>query len=57
MVGPITPKSSAGHAYILVATNYFSKWVEAMPFKEVKKETMVNFIRATSSISMGYHGT
>ena len=45
MVGPITPKSSAGHAYILVATNYFSKWVEVVPFKEVKKETMVNFIR------------
>ena len=46
MVGPITPKSSAGHAYILAATDYFSKWVEAVPLKEVKKENVVNFIRS-----------
>ena len=46
MVGSITPKSSAGHAYILTTTNYFSKWMEAMPLKEVKKETIVNFIRS-----------
>ncbi|KAL0303460.1 UNVERIFIED_CONTAM: hypothetical protein Sradi_6214100 [Sesamum radiatum] len=42
--GPITPKSSAGHIYILAATDYFSKWAEAVPLKEVKKET-VDFIR------------
>ena len=46
MVGPITPKSFAGHAYILVAIDYFSKWAEAMPLKEVKKENVVNFIRS-----------
>ncbi|KAL6338007.1 hypothetical protein AAG906_007822 [Vitis piasezkii] len=38
VVGPITPKSSAGHAYILATTNYFSKWAEIVPLKEVKKE-------------------
>ena len=37
VVGPITPKSSVGHAYILVTTDYFSKWAEAM-LKEVKKK-------------------
>ncbi|KAL0294850.1 UNVERIFIED_CONTAM: hypothetical protein Sradi_6865200 [Sesamum radiatum] len=45
VVGPITPKSSAGHIYILAATDYFSKWAEAVPLKEVKKETVVDFIR------------
>ncbi|XP_075655208.1 uncharacterized protein LOC142625434 [Castanea sativa] len=41
--GPL-PKSSGGHLYILAATDYFSKWAEAVPLREVKKETVVNFI-------------
>ena len=45
VVRPITPKSSAGHSYILPATNYFSKWAEAIPLREVKKENVVDFIR------------
>ncbi|KAB2635364.1 hypothetical protein D8674_025898 [Pyrus ussuriensis x Pyrus communis] len=45
VVGPITPKLSAGEAYILAATNYFSKWAEAIPLREVKKETVVRFIK------------
>ncbi|KAM1611492.1 hypothetical protein ACFX1Z_000267 [Malus domestica] len=45
VVGPITPKSSAGEAYILAATDYFSKWAEAIPLREVKKETVVRFIK------------
>ncbi|KAA0051155.1 protein NYNRIN-like [Cucumis melo var. makuwa] len=44
-VGPITPKSSAGHSYILAATDYFSKWAEAIPLREAKKENVANFIR------------
>lgn len=46
VVGPVTPKSFASHAYTLVAIDYFSKWVEVMPLKELKKKTMVNFIRS-----------
>ncbi|KAM2075001.1 hypothetical protein EV2_039037 [Malus domestica] len=45
VVRPITPKSSAGEAYILAATDYFSKWAEAIPLREVKKETVVRFIK------------
>ncbi|XP_022845300.1 protein NYNRIN-like [Olea europaea var. sylvestris] len=44
VIGPITPKSSAGQAYILVGTDYFSKWAEAIPLKEVKKENVADFI-------------
>ncbi|XP_022880821.1 uncharacterized protein LOC111398097 [Olea europaea var. sylvestris] len=45
VIRPITPKSSIGHAYILVGIDYFSKWAEAIPLKEVKKENVADFIR------------
>jgi len=45
VVGPLTLKSSAGHLYILAATDYFSKWAKAIALKEVKKENVVDFIR------------
>ncbi|XP_059310563.1 uncharacterized protein LOC132061903 [Lycium ferocissimum] len=38
-------KSFGGHLYILAATDYFSKWAEAVALKEVKKENVANFIR------------
>ncbi|XP_071909806.1 uncharacterized protein [Coffea arabica] len=44
VVGPL-PKSSGQHLYILAATDYFSKWAEAIPLKQVRKEDVVNFIR------------
>ncbi|XP_057775222.1 uncharacterized protein LOC130994205 [Salvia miltiorrhiza] len=44
VVGPLT-KSSGGHLYILAATDYFSKWAEAVPLREVKKETVADFIQ------------
>ncbi|KAL0342488.1 UNVERIFIED_CONTAM: hypothetical protein Scaly_1911400 [Sesamum calycinum] len=43
VVGPLT-KSAGGHLYILTATNYFSKWAEAVPLKEVKKENVADVI-------------
>ena len=45
MSGPIAPKSFAEEVYILAATDYFSKWVEAIPLREVKKETVIRFIK------------
>lgn len=30
IIGPINPPSSAGHRFILAATDYFSKWAEAI---------------------------
>ena len=43
-IGPL-PKSSSGHLYILATTDYFSKWAEVVPLRELKKEMVVNFIR------------
>ena len=45
MVGSLTPKSFDGHSYILAAIDYFSKWAKAAVFHEVKKETVIHFIR------------
>ena len=57
VVGPIMPKSFACHSYILAATNYFSKWAETVPLREVKKENLVGFIRRTLYINMAYLDT
>ncbi len=35
MIGQINPPLSKGHKFILVATDYFTKWVEAIPLKKV----------------------
>jgi hypothetical protein len=29
VIGPINPKASNGHRFILVVIDYFTKWVEA----------------------------
>ncbi|XP_070022888.1 uncharacterized protein [Nicotiana sylvestris] len=39
VIGPL-PKSSGGHLYILAATDYFSKWAEAVALKEVKRKNV-----------------
>ena len=44
VVGLLT-KSLGDHLYILAATDYFSKWAEAIPLKAMKKETVVDFIK------------
>ena len=52
LVGPIIPKSSTGHSYILARTDYFSRWAKAIPLREAKKENTVNLFEHTSSINM-----
>ncbi|RDX89117.1 putative protein K02A2.6, partial [Mucuna pruriens] len=37
MIGPIEPKVSNGHRFILVAIDYFTKWVEAASYANVTK--------------------
>jgi len=39
------PTSSTGHQFILAITDYFSKWAEAIPLKEVKTSDMIKFIK------------
>ena len=44
LVGPINPPSK-GHIWILVATEYFMKWVEAISLKKATGPAVANFIR------------
>ena len=41
----ISPPSVKGHQFILVITDYFSKWAEAVSLAEVKTINVVNFIK------------
>jgi hypothetical protein len=45
MIGQIYPPSRKGHKFILVATNYFTKWVEAIPLKITSSANMIEFIK------------
>ena len=44
MIGRIALKASNGHEYILVATNYFTKWIEATSYSILKAKHMAQFI-------------
>ena len=43
LIGPINPPSN-GHIWILVATEHFTKWVEAIPLKKAIGAAISNFI-------------
>ena len=45
LIGKIYPASSKGHNFILVATNYFTKWVEAVPLKKAEQKDVIQFIK------------
>ena len=43
-VGKIHPASSKGHCFVLVATDYFTKWSEAIPLKNMTHREVIEFI-------------
>ncbi|KAM1401780.1 hypothetical protein ACFX2F_028885 [Malus domestica] len=43
-IGQIYPASSKGHTFIIVATDYFTKWVEASAVKSITSTVVKNFI-------------
>jgi hypothetical protein len=45
MIGKINPPSTKGHQYILAITDYFIKWVEAIPMLSVTSKDVINFIK------------
>eukprot|EP00253_Pinus_taeda_P006265 PITA_06265 len=44
IIGEINPPSSKQHKYILTATDYFTRWVEAIPLKTTNSEAIIEFI-------------
>ena len=45
LIGQIYLSSSKNHKFILVATDYFTKWVEAIPLKTVTSKEMIEFVK------------
>ncbi|GMQ01405.1 hypothetical protein CsSME_00048056 [Camellia sinensis var. sinensis] len=45
VIGAVTTKGSNGHEYILVAINYFTKWVEAQSYAVLKASHVAKFIK------------
>ena len=46
IIGKISPKSSNGHEYILVAIDYFTKWVEAASYVRLTAARVAKFIKS-----------
>ena len=44
IIGKISPKSSNGHEFILVAIDYFTKWVEAVSYARLTSSGVASFI-------------
>jgi hypothetical protein len=45
LICQIYPSSSKNHKFILVATDYFTKWVEAIPLKIITSRSMIDFVK------------
>ncbi|XP_073014564.1 uncharacterized protein [Primulina eburnea] len=45
LIGKIYLASSKGHSFILVATMFFTKWVEAVPLKRAEQGDVINFVK------------
>ena len=44
IIGKIHPTTSNGHEFIIVAINYFTKWVEAALYKFLNSKKVAQFI-------------
>jgi hypothetical protein len=56
-IGEIHPPSSGQHRWILIATNYFTKWIEAIPVKNVATDsTVIKFLEENILSRFGCHG-
>ncbi|XP_059066471.1 uncharacterized protein LOC131857772 [Cryptomeria japonica] len=42
-IGAINPPSSAGHMWVLIATDYFTRWTEAVALNEANEGVVLNF--------------
>ena len=45
IIGEINPNSSLQHKYILTATDYFTRWVEAIPLRKVNEDAVMDFLQ------------
>ena len=45
IIGEINPNYSSQHKYIVIATDYFTRWVEAIPLWKVNEDAVIDFLQ------------
>ena len=45
IIGETKPNSSLLHKYILTATDYFTRWVEAVPLRKINEDEVISFLQ------------
>jgi hypothetical protein len=43
-IGEIHPASSGHHRWILIATDYFTKWIESIPTRNAPHKVIISFL-------------
>jgi transposase InsO family protein len=43
-IGEMHPSSTKGHRFILMTTDYFSRWVEAVPLRNMMHREVISFV-------------
>ena len=56
VIGLVILKASNGHEYILVAIDYFTKWVEATSYKSVTQVMVAQFLKHNIIFHYGVPG-
>jgi hypothetical protein len=46
IIGPINPSCSQQHKHILMTTDYFTRWSEALPLKVVNTNQVMSFLNS-----------
>ena len=45
IIGEINPNYFLQHKYILIATDYFTRWVEEIPLRKVNEDAVINLLQ------------
>ena len=53
-IGEINPSSSGQYKSIIVATDYFTKWIEAVPTKNATHQVIMKFLYENIFIRFGF---
>jgi hypothetical protein len=52
-IDEIHPESSKGHWFILVAIDYFTKWTEVVPLRNMTQREVINFVQEITIYRFG----
>ena len=53
IIGEINHKSSLQHKYIIMAIDYFTRWVEAIPLCKVNEDAVIDFLQENIMTKFG----